>query len=70
MPVFLYEYCHICRLGSFMEDFLYSVKIRESILMGNFTRHLQSLVKFWQRRKKWKVDSASKLREQSGFTVS
>ena len=53
-----------------MEDFLYNVKIRESILMSYFTRHLQSLVKFWQRRKKWKVDSASILREQSGFTVS
>ena len=53
-----------------MEDFLYNVKIRESILIGYFTRHLQRLVKFWQRRKKWEVDSASKLREQSGFTVS
>ena len=30
----------------------------------------ERLVKFWQRRKKWEVDSASKLREQSGFTVS
>ena len=53
-----------------MEDLLYSVKIRESILMSYFTRHLQRLVKFWQRRKKWEVDSASKLWEQSGFTVS
>ena len=53
-----------------MEDFLYSVKIRKSILMSYFTRHLQRLVKFWHRRKKWEVDSASKLREQSGFTVS
>ena len=38
-----------------MEDFLYSVKIRESILMSHFTRHLQRLVKFWQRRKKGKL---------------
>ena len=56
--LFLYFYlfyCHICCLGSFMEDFLYSVKIRESILMSYFTRHLQRLVKFWHRRKKWKV---------------
>ena len=44
--------------------------MRESILMSYFTRHSQGLVKFWQRRKKWKVDSTSKLREQSGFTVS
>ena len=35
-----------------------------------FTRHLQRLVKFWHRRKKWEFDSASKLWEQSGFTVS
>ena len=71
--VFLYQYlfhCHICRLGSFMEDFLYSVKIWESIIMSYFTRHLQRLVKFLQCRKKWEVDSASKLREQSGSAVS
>ena len=53
-----------------MEDFSNNVKIRELILMSYFTRHLQKLVKFWQRRKKWKVDTASKLREQSRFTVS
>ena len=33
-----------------MEDFLYSVEIRESILMSYFTRHLQRLVKFWQKK--------------------
>ena len=63
-------YCHICCLDSLMKDLLYSVKIRESILMSFFTRHLQRLVKFWHRRKKWQVDSAYKLQEQSGFTVS
>ena len=47
-----------------MEDFLYSVKILESILMSYFTRH------FGSAEKKSEVDSASKLREQSGFTVS
>ena len=51
-----------------MEDFLHSVKIRELILMSYFTRHFQSLVKFCQRRKKWEVDFASKLREQNEFT--
>ena len=44
-----------------MEDLLYSVQIRESILMSYLTRHLQRLVKSWHRRKKWEVDSASKL---------
>ena len=58
---------HFC---SYMEDLLYSVKIRESYLMSYFTRHLQRLVKFWHHRKKLEVDSASKLQEQSGFTVS
>ena len=53
-----------------MEDLLYSVKIRESFLMNYFMRHLPRLVKFLHRRKKWEVDSVSKLREQSGFTVS
>ena len=48
-----------------MEDFLYSAKIRESLLMSYFTRCLQRLGKFWERRKKWEVDSVSKLREQS-----
>ena len=38
-----------------MEDLLYSVKIRESILMSYFARHLQKLVKFWHRRKDGKL---------------
>ena len=53
--VFVYYYlfcCHIYLLGSFMEDFSYSVRIRELILMSYFTRYLQRLMKFWQRRKK------------------
>ena len=63
-------YCHIYRLGSFMEGFSCRVRTHKSILISYFTRYLQRLVKFWQRRKKWKVDSVSKLREKSGFTVS
>ena len=38
-----------------MENFLYSAKIRESILMSYFTRYLHRLVKFWQRRKSEKL---------------
>ena len=38
--------------------------------MSYFTRYLQRLVKFWQCRKMWKADSASILREQSGFIIS
>ena len=33
-------------------------------------RHLQWSMKFWQRRKKWVVDSDSKVQEYSGFPVS
>ena len=54
---------------SFVKDFSYSVRIHESILMSAFIRYLRRSVKFWQRRKKWEVDSASKLQEQSGFIV-
>ena len=54
----------------FHGSLLYSVKIRESILMSYFTRHLQRLVKFWHSKKKWEVDSASKLRDENGFTVA
>ena len=71
--VLVYQYffrCHIYCLGNFMEDFLYSVRIHKLILMSYFKRYLQSLVRFWQSRNKWEVDSSSKLREQSGFTVS
>ena len=28
--------CHICRLGSFMKDFSYSIEIQESIAMSYF----------------------------------
>ena len=37
--------------------------------MSRFTRYLQRLVKFWQGRKKWEVNFASKLREQCGFII-
>ena len=66
MLVFFYWYlfyCHIFRLGNFMEDFLDSVKINKLILISYFMRSLQRLVKFWQHRKEWEVDSASKLRD-------
>ena len=36
----------------FDERFLYSAKIRESILRSYFRRYLQRLVKFWKRKKK------------------
>ena len=38
-----------------MEDLLYSVKLRKSILLSYFTRHLQKLVKFGDHRKKWEL---------------
>ena len=56
--------------SNFMKDFSSSVRTHESILMSSFMRHLQRSMKFWQRRKKWVVDSDSKLQEHSGFIVS
>ena len=47
-----------------------SVRIHQLVLMSSFMRHLPGLGKFWQRKKKWDVDSASKLRRQNGFIVS
>ena len=35
----IFVYYHICRLGSFMEDFSYRIKMRESILMSYFTKN-------------------------------
>ena len=55
--------------SNFVKDFSSSVRVHESILMSSFMRHLKRSVKLWQRRKKWVVDSDSKLQEQSGFTV-
>ena len=40
------------------------IKIRVSIILSYFTRHLQRLQSFGSAEKKWEVDSASKLREQ------
>ena len=55
--------------SNFVKDFSSSVRVHESILMSSFMRHLKRSVKLWQRRKKWVVDSDSKLQEQSGFMV-
>ena len=52
-------------LGSFMEDFSYSFRIYEAILMSYFTSIYKGSAE-----KSGKSKSASKLREQSGFTVS
>ena len=47
-----------------------NVKKHESVLMSSFTGHLGMPMEFWQHRKKWEVDFASKLREKGGFIVS
>ena len=47
-----------------------NVKKHESVLMSSLTGHLGMPMEFWQHRKKWEVDFASKLREKSGFVVS
>ena len=52
-----------------MKAFSSSVRIRESVLTSSFMRHLLKSVKFWQCRKKWVIDSDSKLQEHSGLIV-
>ena len=56
--------------SNFVRDFSSSVRIDESILMSSFMRHLRRSGKFWQRRKKWVVNSDSKLQGRNGFVVS
>ena len=53
--------------SNFMKDFSSSVRIHESILMSSFKRHLRKPV---QCRKKWVVDSDSKLQEHRGLIVT
>ena len=55
--------------SSFVKYFSSSIKIHISILMSLIMSHLQRLVKFWHYRKKWDVDSASKLQEWGSFIV-
>ena len=50
-----------------MEDFPYSVRIHESILMSYFKRYLQRLVKFCQRRKKLEVNFALNCESRVGL---
>ena len=57
-----------CR-SNFLIEFSSSPRVHESILMISLMRHLQRSLEFGQCRKKWDVDSASKLQEQSGFIV-
>ena len=56
--------------SNFVKDFSSGVRIHESVLMSSFMRRLRRPVKFWQRRKKWLVDSDSKLQEHSGLIES
>lgn len=55
--------------SSFVKCFSSSIKIHISLLMSLIMSHLQRSVKFWHYRKKWDVDSASKLQEWSSFIV-
>ena len=50
-----------------MEDFSYSVREHELNLMSYFTRYLQRLVKFCQRRKNWEVNFSLKCESRVGL---
>ena len=46
------------------------LRILESSLRSSFVILVFGVMKFWQRRKKWEVDSISRLQEHSGLIVS
>ena len=50
-----------------MEDFSNNVREHELNLMSYFTRYLQRLVKFCQRRKNWEVNFSLKYESRVGL---
>ena len=50
-----------------MEDFSNNVREHELNLMSYFTRYLQRLVKFCQRRKNWEVNFSLKCESRVGL---
>ena len=50
-----------------MEDFSNNVREHEFNLMSHFTRYLQRLVKFCQRRKNWEVNFSLKCESRVGL---
>ena len=56
--------------SNLVRDISSTLRILESSLRSSFMRLVLGVMKFWQRRKKWEVDSISRLQEHSGLIVS
>ena len=56
--------------SNLVRDISSRLRILESSLRSSFMRLVLGVMKFWQRRKKWEVDSISRLQEHSGLIVS
>ena len=56
--------------SNLVRDISSRLRILESSLRSSFMRLVLGVMKFWQRRKKWEVDSISRLQEHSVLIVS
>ena len=56
--------------SNLVRDISSRLRILESSLQSSFMRFVLGVMEFWQRRKKWEVDSISRLQEHSGLIVS
>ena len=65
---FCIYYHHI--KSNLVRDISSRLRKLESSLRSSFMRLVLGVIKFWQPRKKWEVDSFSRLQEHSGLIVS
>ena len=56
--------------SNLVRDISSRLRILESTLQSSFMKLVLGVMKFWQRRKKWAVDSFSRLQEHSRLIVS
>ena len=66
----LFSYLLSLYKSNLVKDISSRLRILESSLQSSFVRLVFQVMKFWQRRKKWEVDSVSRLQEHSGLIVS
>ena len=56
--------------SNLVRDISSRLRILEPSLRSSFLRLVLGVMEFWQRRKKWEVDSITRLQEHSGLIVS
>ena len=59
----LFSYLLSAYKSNLVSDISSRLKILESTLRSSFMRLVLEVMKFWQRRTKWEVDSISRLQE-------